>query len=179
MAAGDLTTLSRVKAFLKLTTSGDDALLEALITGLSLWAQQRMSRAIATATYTKRFNGTGQASWYFPAGPVTAVGAVVIDGRTLTAETDYWYDERLLTLKNGRFPPGAGNCTVQFTAGFAVTPPALEQAVTELVALVYRERDRIGSSSKTVGQETISFITDSANKRTLEIFDNYTWVAPT
>lgn len=179
MAAGpnDLTTLARVKAFLKLTVSTDDALLEQLITGLSAWAETRMSRTIARTLYEKRFSGNGQTKWTFPAGPVDEVVSVLRDGEAVAA-TQYWFNESTLELLYDAFTRGRGNWVVSFYAGYVTTPEDLQQATTELVAMCYRERDRIGASSKSVGPETIAYITSAANLRSLEAFDRYRWVTP-
>jgi hypothetical protein len=179
MAAGDLTTLAKVKSFLKLSVSTDDVLLASLITGLSEWAQDQMNRSIAVAVYTDRFSGNGQRKHFFSRGPVTAVYSVSINGVGLTVERDYWFNANVIELMGGTFPPGGGNCLIQFQAGYAVTPPGLEQAITELVAMVYRARDQINVSSKTVGQETVSFITTSGNSRVLDAIAAWRWQPPT
>ena len=44
------------------------------------------------------------------------------------------------------------------TAGFASVPPGVEQAVIDLVALRYRELDRIGMASQSVGGETTAYV---------------------
>ena len=49
------------------------------------------------------------------------------------------------------------NVAVTYTAGFAATPPEIEQACIELVALRYKERDRIGHVSKGIAGETVTF----------------------
>ncbi|HUN48020.1 MAG TPA: hypothetical protein VMU85_15930, partial [Stellaceae bacterium] len=44
-----------------------------------------------------------------------------------------------------------------YTAGYPATPPEVEQACIELVALRYRERERIGHVSKSLAGETVAF----------------------
>jgi hypothetical protein len=55
------------------------------------------------------------------------------------------------------FSRGFQNVVVGYTAGYAATPPEIEQACIELVALRYKERDRIGQASKNLAGEVVSF----------------------
>ena len=76
------------------------------------------------------------------------------------------------------FTRGAQNVTVQYTAGFAVTPPEIEQACIALVALRYKERDRIGQASKNVGGETVSFQQKDMPADVATILDQYRNLVP-
>jgi hypothetical protein len=44
-----------------------------------------------------------------------------------------------------------------YTAGYAAIPAEIEQACIALVALRYKERDRIGHVSKSLAGETVAF----------------------
>ena len=68
------------------------------------------------------------------------------------------FDSSTLYLTGYWFEPGLQNIAIAYQAGYAETPTAITQAVIELVALRYRERDRIGHVSKSLGGETVAFI---------------------
>ena len=105
---------------------------------------------------------------------MSAVASVVIGTTTLVATTDYWFDENMLYLLNGWVFSRGVKCTIAFTAGYATIPADVDQATVELVAFVYRQRDRIDQISKSLnGSETVSFITEPSTKRAMAVLDSY------
>ena len=56
------------------------------------------------------------------------------------------------------FTKGRMNVTLRYTAGYAVIPMDIQQVCMELVGKKYRERDRIGQTSKTLAGEIVSFV---------------------
>lgn len=177
MAAGPLTTLAKVRAFLGLADAATDAdaVLETWVTNMSVWAQTtRMQRVITLSSYSRTFMGNGLSSFAFPESPAQSVVSVVVGSRTLTFNTDYFWDETKIQLMPGVCFDKFVKCQVNWTAGFLTVPADLEQAATELVAMVYKERDRLGEMSKTLGgAETVSFDTAPGTKRALAVLDAY------
>ncbi len=164
MAAGDLTTLANVKGWFSppLTTSGDDVLLARLITAASQFIQTWLNRQIASQSYTETRDGDGGCKLAFANVPVTAVASLSIDGLAVPPAPSplaagFAFSPTMLYLQGYCFTPGVQNVVVAYTAGYAATPPELEQACIELVALRYKERDRIGHVSKGVSGETVTF----------------------
>jgi hypothetical protein len=70
-----------------------------------------------------------------------------------------------------------GNVVWTCTAGYATTPKDLEQAVLEIIALKFRERERVGVSSKTLAGEMVSFFRNVSTD-TIAVIDNYKRVVP-
>jgi hypothetical protein len=69
---------------------------------------------------------------------------------------------------------------LQYTAGYAVTPPDLAQACIELVALRYRERSRLGEVSRAIGgAETVSYSQKDMSDPIKTLIQQYRIVAPT
>lgn len=165
MAAGDLTTLANVKAYLSppLTTTNDDALLARLITASSGFIQAWLNRTIAQSDYAEMRNGAGGMRLFLRNRPVVAVASLMIDGIAIARSgpppnaAGYLFDDSSLYLVGHVFAKGMQNVVVQYTAGYAVTPPEIEQACIALVALRYKERDRIGQASKNLAGEVVSF----------------------
>lgn len=184
MASSDLTSIARVKDFLKLASNVDDGLLQALVTRLSLWTCTRIGRDIIQTNYDTRFNGWGGDRWPTPQYPILSVTSITIGPFNstpvpLSATTDYWFDEDMIYLVGRCFTRGQGNCRIQYTAGYLVVPEDLDQAVAELVAFAYKERDRLGVTSKNLAAgESINYITKEASSRVLSAFDNWRNVRP-
>jgi uncharacterized phiE125 gp8 family phage protein len=162
MATGDLTTLDAAKAWLAIGSSNDDGLLASLVSAASQFIQTWLNRSIASQAYTEVRNGLGMTKMAFADYPVTAVTSVTVDGVAIPASTGptvngYVTDGTMLYLRGYTFTSGIQNVSLAYVAGFAVTPPEVAQACIELVAMRYRERDRIGLASKAVGGETTAY----------------------
>ena len=178
MAQGDLTTVQDVKDWLKITVPDDDGLLQRLVTSLSAYAANRCGRTFQPTTYTKVLDGWGGRAYMFPNRPATAVASVTICGTLLNPTTDYVWDDLSLRLKYGSFPLGVGNVVIVYTGGFAKIPVDLGDAIAEMCAWAYKERDRIGVDSKTIGEETVRFLKTIGNTRCVDVIDNYTKADP-
>jgi hypothetical protein len=187
MAAGDLTTLDNVKAWLGLSsdvTTSDD-LLSALITAASGFVVQYLGRDLTPTTYTEVYDGRGGRMMLLRQAPITGVQAVSFAGKTLTTQGDpvvgtpgFWFTDRRLSLIGGHFPE-RGLVVVTYTAGYENLPPSLVQAVNELVGEAFRRRERIGQTSKTLGgQETVAFSTADMNAAVKTALAGFMAVAP-
>jgi hypothetical protein len=186
MAAGDLTTLANVKAYLSppLTTTNDDALLARLITASSQFIQNWLNRTIAVSIYTETRNGTGGMRLFLRNRPVIEISSLTIDGVAVAPSAPaptgagYLFDDSSIYLVGRSFTKGLQNVVVQYSAGFAATPPEIEQACIALVALRYRERDRIGQSSKNLAGETVSFQQKDMPADVATLLDQYRNLVP-
>jgi hypothetical protein len=187
MAASDLTTLSRVKAWLNLGTATDDALLSRLITAESSVILKFIGGNIAEQPYTEVRDGAEGKGLYemqLRNVPVNAVASLTINGNAIPASADggigapgYAFDDSRIRLCGYQFARGRGNVVVSYTAGYATTPPDIEEACIELVALRYSERTRVGQNSKSLAGETVSFETKAMTDAILGTLQNYRRVA--
>jgi Phage gp6-like head-tail connector protein len=197
VATGDLTSVANVKGWLNIATSTDDTLIARLVTAISQYAQTWMNRQIATQSYSEKRTGTGSDALALANFPCTAVSSLVIAGQPVTASPDgvqagYVFDDRFIYLvgnafASSAFPSAAPNkfpkwpplgVQIGYTAGFAATPPELEQAVIEWVSLRYQERARIGMSSKSMAGETTAFIVKDMPDSVKTVLSNYRKVIP-
>jgi len=188
MAAGDLTTLADVKAWLQTGQSAfpttDDALLTRLITATSQYIQTWLNRQIAIADYLEVRDGTGSQRLQFACFPVVAVSSLTIDGQavppaTASSMAGYSFSQTQLTVCGYSFTRGAQNISVSYTAGYSTTPPDVAQACIELVALRYRERTRVGEVSRALGgAETVSYATKDMSDDVKTLLQQYRLVAP-
>ena len=97
-----------------------------------------------------------------PIGPAS-------DGRA----TGYRVHGDVVTLADDVFIRGVRNVAIVYRAGYATPPPEITQACIELAALRYRERERIGHASKSVGGETVAFVLDDMPAQTRTLLDRY------
>lgn len=174
MVDSDLTSVAAAKQWLGLQNASDDALLARLVAGASAWVQQYLNRTIALQTYTETYNGNGKTVLALQNTPIESVSSVTVDGIVIPArpgptQAGFTFDESLLYLEGGsftsplalgcyRFTRGHQNIVVTYAAGYAIVPWDLEQVTIELVGLAYRERDRIGLSSKSLEGQTTAFL---------------------
>ena len=202
---GDLTTLADVKAWLQTGQSAfpatDDALLTRLITAASQFIQTWLNRQIASQDWIEVRDGLGntlaprETRYQLAAFPVTAVSSVVVDGLTVPAipvalstafgglvvgtQAGYLFTPTQLVIRGYAVPRKAGCVTLQYTAGYAVTPPDLAQACIELVALRYRERSHIGEISRAIGSgQTVSYSQKDMSNSIKTLIQQYRIVAP-
>lgn len=182
MAAGDLTTLANVKQWLGLAATTDDALLSRMITAYSSQIQTWLNRVILKQAYTEVRDGTGRNVLVFADYPVSAVASVAVDGNAIPAGDfvvpGYRFDATRLFLNGYTFCRGLGNVQINYTAGYDTVPPELEEAVIQVIALRYREKDRIGLQSKTLAAETVSFFVKDYPDTVRTTLNNYRKVVP-
>lgn len=187
MAAGDLTDLATVKAWLGITGSATDAQLSGLITAASTFVGQYLSRSLLTASYTELYQGNGQSFMLLRQSPVTAVASVQCGGgltftagNPLTLASGYYLDADGQTLRLiGQCFPWRLPIQITYTAGYASAPADVGQVCTELVGEAFRRRDRIGQNSKTLAsQEIISFSTADMNATIKAMLAPYRRLAP-
>ncbi len=204
MAFGDLTTLDNVKTWLTpAPPAGDDPLLSRLITAGSDFIHRYLSRFIPLADYEEVRDGPGGQTLSFANTPVIAVRSVMVSqsflgqanpgiltsvigtgALTIGPSPDgiaagYLFTPTAITLRGFSFPRGRQNVTLAYTAGFAATPAAVEQACIELVSLRYRERGREGVIQENiVGVSSTTFRVIDLTPSSVSGLDPYRQVAP-
>jgi len=191
MATGDLTTLENAKLWLNIDSSNanSDVLLSRLITAASklliVWLDRN---SLLSASYSDVLDGNGHDGLHLKNWPITAVSSVTVNGIVVSLSTDgrtngYVFDDKFLYIlpatNVGHFQKGIRNVLVSYTAGYAEVPFDVEQACIELVALRYRERDRIGKKSESLnGQQTVSYSTRDLGDDIRKMLKNYRGVVP-
>lgn len=188
MAAGDLTSLANVKQWLNITVTTDDALLTRLITAASAFVQTWLDRTIGSATYTEFRDGNDQNRLMLKNRPVTAVSAVAINGVPIQqavplapnqpVQAGWLFSDKMVYLVGFQFWKGLQNVQIQYTAGFATTPPDIEQATIELISLKYAGRQRIGQISKNLNGEVVAFTQKDMTDEIKTLLQQYRYVAP-
>jgi hypothetical protein len=134
----DLANLIDIKAFIVpglASTTASDAVLAALISGVSRAIESYLGRELMAQTWTEMRNGTGQASLCLRHFPVLNVTSVTVDTVVIPAAgvppTQSWggytFDNRFVYISQGSggfpryFGRGVQNVQVVYSAGF-ITP---------------------------------------------------------
>jgi hypothetical protein len=139
MAAGDLTSLANVKAWLSppLTSTADDALLTRLISAASRFILGYLDRPVLLAQpYAETRDGLGNRTLLLRQWPVVSIASLTVDGNLVPAVAaglsaagwlldgwDGWSagQPQALSLIGYAFPRGRQNVAIGYTAGYAVT----------------------------------------------------------
>lgn len=189
---GDLTDLASVKAWIPVTTTGDDALLTTLVTQVSTFIQSWLNRTIASQAYSEVRNGQGMQAMTLLNYPVTAIASLTVDGIVIPARPPlgpgtysglggYTFDTRMLYLSGCyQFTRGFQNVAVSYTAGYAATPADVQQAANMTVADWYKNSRgaRLGVASEGIEGQTISYVQRPIPLQALSILQQYKSVVP-
>jgi uncharacterized phiE125 gp8 family phage protein len=162
LAAGDLTTVEKVRSYLKLPDLEDDEWLTELVTQASQEVKTALGRDILAADYTHAFDGDDEQEIVLRQYPVQTVTSVSVDGtavpaRTVVSEGGWVLSGDAVHLVGYRFTRGTQNVVVVYRAGYAAVPDDLERAVILQAALAYSDRDRFGKQSVNLNGESVSF----------------------
>jgi hypothetical protein len=162
MAAGDLTTPANALQWIGLTT--DDGTVARLITALSVQIQKFLGYQVASANYARTLNGVGGRKLMLPDRPVTAVTSLTIDGHPVPESPNpftpgFVFDDKILYLRGWyEFRRGAQNIAAAYTAGYAATPPDIEQACLDWIKIVHDNLDTLpGLKSLKAGDSQIEY----------------------
>jgi len=167
-----------------------DPLLSRLISAASHLMQSYMSREIPLASYTEVRNGKGSQRMVTKNGPINSIGNLTIDGIAIPPRPSLgpgastpppwgWVaDDFEVMLTGYTFTRGFQNVYLAYTAGYAQTPPDLEQACVELVGDWFKYKDRIGKASESIEGQSISFNISGIPDRVLSVLNTYKRVWP-
>jgi hypothetical protein len=179
----DLTTIAEAIAYLPEMMSAPPTLIQRLVTAASSFLQTHLNRIFASASYTERRDGNGSSVLMFSNYPATAVSAVTVDGEAILPfvadpTPGYRFNETALYLKNAFFTKGIQNVTMAYTAGYTVIPFEIAQVTIELIALKYKQRERVGVTGYGMGPERISYTSTDITGDFKSLLRQYQRVVP-
>ena len=147
----DLTTVSQVIAFLGTAGTGQDTLVQWIVTAVSVAMQTYMRRRIPSQGYVEKTNGEGETWLYLGQRPVSALTEIalegdfgvfddVIDSSSLKLDT-----EAGIVYRDGAaFPRGLQNVQATYTGGYTTIPADLEHAAAQQSVFEFRKTDQGG-----------------------------------
>lgn len=166
-----LVSLADLKEYLQITSgSTDDALLSAIINGISQRVHDHCQRNLLSKSYTQFYSGRGRASFLLAMSPVTAVAHIYEDSlRAFGASTEIAVTDRIVEPSgrvmafNNRssWCKGKYNLKVMYTAGYTLAslPASIALAVKEFCAAAYykAKNRRHDVQSESLGDKTITY----------------------
>jgi hypothetical protein len=172
-------TLADLKAYLEAPPAKDDALLTRLLEAASGLVCGQIGREFGVANHElERYLGEGGATLALAHTPVAEVTELRIGGDVIPKAVDAARDEGWFAVRDLLCVRGAYEfkryalIEVSYSAGEA--PPAeLVQAVYEIAALKYRERQHIGTASQTVAGQSVSFLPSIIPVSVQVVIDSY------
>jgi hypothetical protein len=178
------TSVENVKSYLGILNTVDDALFERLVNAASAFIDTYINRTLDVAEYTDTFDGNGSHQFVLRNYPVAAVSAVTVNTQVIPAAANarsngYRFDKFRVVLQGYEFYSGALNCSVTYEAGYETVPADIEQACIEIVVNRYKEKDRIGLTSKGLAGEMTAYSTRDIPESSATVLNKYKRVVPT
>ncbi len=173
----DLTTLTNVKEYLRITSTDDDNMIQRLISSCSIEMQTYINRYFQVQTYTDSFKGKNKNYHVFKYNPVQSIISI----KVINFENNYYVPTILFNDEKQVFIDGIfkrsyldyPNCQIIYTAGYTNTPLDVEQACIEWVGVKYKQIESLNMSSKSIAQETTAFIVKDIPDFVKVVLDQY------
>ena len=178
-----LATIDQLKEYLGDASDKDDTLLTRLVSAATDAIENYCGRTFASTVYTNEmYDGTGTQTLQLRNFPIISVTTLKEAGSVLTTGTDpngspapdalIYAEEGQLIRPWFYWLPYRRWYSVTYTAGYATVPAGIVQACLDLSALMLREKEHIGMSSKTAGQQIVSYRGDLP-KTIKNVLDGY------
>jgi len=179
----NLVRIERVKTYLDLanTDTASDVLLQDLIARIGAWAERYCDRTFAKATYTEQRDGDGTDTLLVRQWPFLSVASLyddplrVFGAATQIAAADFaiYANQGMIRLDGRVFSVGIQNVKVTYEAGYADIPEDLQQAVVELVADRFRNKENQGIRSLAIGSYRVDYGEEELPSEIRGVLDGY------
>ena len=164
----------------------DDVVLNYLIEDVSAWIIAEVSRPLFSQSFGEKYSGKGTAKLMLKNYPITSIASLQIDGCDIPfAQTPnapgYTFDDNVVYLNGYRFTRCLNNIVVNYIAGYLPGDSMLNLAsriCIRLVALAYKERERIGQRSVSMAGQTTSYDIDEMPKDVAKMLNRLRRVFP-
>lgn len=174
-----ITSLDKVKLYLGISGTASDAILNDCVAAADAFVLSYIDADNVLETdYVERYNGTGSNMLTPDHSPIVAITSLKINGRTIPASTPnnasgYFFDRDVIVLSGDRFDRGQRNVELSYRAGLAAIPVDMAQAATYIASQMYNRRSRVGVSSKTIGQESITYSPNDMDASSKTVLNHY------
>lgn len=182
-----LVSLDDVKAFLKVTSEDDDAILESFVNLGSAWANAYTERLLRSRVLTEYYDGDGDSELLLRQYPVSALSNLYDDvlrafgaGTAIDIASNVVLDSEkgIIRLWNQAvaFNAGIANVKVVYTAGYTAIPESIKEAVLLYIGNLYRRQyqdQRFGVASETIGDRTTNYASDGVPEKAKALLGPY------
>jgi len=187
-----LITLAEAKTYLKITTSGDDTIIEDLIDQISGMVETYLGRRLTIGSLTEYYDGNGTSELILRRYPIVTITSLHIadnnrifddNAAIVIADDLIIYTQRgIIRLFNngGAFTTGRANIRVIYDAGWdSVTaktvPHDIQLAVRQYVGQQYMKyvKRRHDIVSQNIGERTTTYVSDPLPKNVKALLDRH------
>jgi hypothetical protein len=174
-----ITTVQQVKDYLGIKDNASDALLGQLVAAADSFVLSYIETdSVLETDYVERYNGTGSERLVPDHNPIKSITSLKVNGREIPPQPEYgqrgyFFDKNIIVLSGEKFLVGFRNVEISYRAGLPTVPPDMAQAATYIASQMWKRRDRIGVSSKSIGQESISFSPNDLDASSRTILNQY------
>lgn len=167
------------------TETEDAAIIEELITAVSIWCNTYTGRDLLSREHTEYYDGTGDDELYVRNYPITTLTSVHIDSDREYNDDDLidagdlvTYDNAgLIVYVDGDFGTGRQSVQVVYTAGYALAdvPHDLKVAALDQIKFMYKRwrNDEEGLSSISVQNGTVNIEIQDLTKHFQRVIEKY------
>lgn len=130
----DLVSFSRAKAWLKSTSTADDAIIAQCISATSAAVRKYLSRDPSSVARVEYYDGQGTRILFPREYPITLVTSLKIDGLSISPAATpqlvgyFLRAGRSIQVNGHQFTRGLSNIELSYTAGYVAIPDDLQQA---------------------------------------------------
>lgn len=175
-----LATLDDVKKYLNIQNANEDLRIEQLLTALNPQILAYLGYDPALQPYTERRDGNGKFYMVLAQPHPVEITSLTIDGIPVPVQTSapigdgYILNGSMVQLFGSwKFNRGMGNIIIQYQAGYSSVPGNLTQGLVELVSLRLREIQRLGTSSKSLAGESVTYVYSAIPETVRGYLDSY------
>jgi len=182
-----IVTPTKLKAWLKISGTSEDTILAAICNRANKYAVNYMGRNPVSTTYTEYYDGNGSGILLLNNYPIINLTSLNDDSNRdfgsataidVAADVLLYEDSGMVRLWNKKvaFYKGLANVKVVYVAGYAVIPYDMEEAVLLIAMQTYKriyQDQRIGLTSESLGEHTMSYSDDEMPKRSKMILNAY------
>ena len=180
-----LADLPDVKLFMGV--AGADSDMDNIISGLinqySAMFETYMSRNILSRSYTETYDGGGYHMLFTTQYPITSISGIH-DSAEWVWSTDTLIDSDEYTITIGDhlnavilrtlvFGDHVENVKITYTAGYSAVPLDIQHCMVEEVVKAYRNKDKIGVTSKSIGDDNVMIIAQGLLEKTIIVLNQY------
>lgn len=164
-------SVQELKDYLVISNNDEDMIIQSIIDSETKRINEFCNTDFSFKRYEITFIGNGK-PFVILSKRISNIIEITIDGQQVNLSDIYFNRLGITNIKGKPFNSGS-IVKIKADLGFEVIPNDIKQALIELVALRFKERDRVGQNTKNLGSEQLSFITTEMTDSIKNKLKNY------